>query len=197
MYLTDINHFGPFSSDVWGTVGDWSIVTATVVTGIIIFKTLRLQYKSDQLQIERNDVDVIFMLINQLEQDYSNYSIVLKETRVGMPSTEKIMHGYIAMCNYFEIIGENDEQYIVNYLNSDRDTDKLLSVIRSFNLVKKKIAISTISNSTKMLFEKKLEIFYSAKFSYPLNCLLKNFTEADNQVILEIKRFKDENSRIK
>jgi|GEM_PF-5301439 len=50
--IASINDFGPFQSDVWGTVSDWIIVLVTACTGLFIYLTLRSQTKVQSLQQE-------------------------------------------------------------------------------------------------------------------------------------------------
>ena len=46
----DINKFGPFQAEVWGTVSDWFIVVITIITGIFIWRTLKSQITTQQFQ---------------------------------------------------------------------------------------------------------------------------------------------------
>lgn len=52
MFLS-LNSFGPFQSDVWGTVSDWAIVVVTAITAIYIYRTFRAQLKvtTDQTEL--------------------------------------------------------------------------------------------------------------------------------------------------
>ncbi|SFH51528.1 hypothetical protein [Pedobacter insulae] len=43
----EINNFGPFDSDIWGTVADWVIACVTLGTGIFLVLTFKEQQKTN------------------------------------------------------------------------------------------------------------------------------------------------------
>jgi len=45
----DINNFGPFNADTWGTVSDWFVALVTLVTAYYLYKTLKSQLKVQEL----------------------------------------------------------------------------------------------------------------------------------------------------
>ncbi|MBU7569984.1 MAG: hypothetical protein KAF41_04970 [Flavobacterium sp.] len=49
----DINNFGPFNSDVWGTVSDWTMVIMTGLTAYFLIKTFREQKRATDIEHER------------------------------------------------------------------------------------------------------------------------------------------------
>lgn len=46
----DINNFGPFNSNVWGTFSDWTLVTVTFFTLLYLVKTFKAQSASLGIQ---------------------------------------------------------------------------------------------------------------------------------------------------
>src|SRR4051794_17899331 len=54
--LLDINNFGPFQSDVWGTVSEWIIVLVTFGTGIVIYYTFLYQSEDRKMLRKQNTV---------------------------------------------------------------------------------------------------------------------------------------------
>lgn len=46
----DINNFGPFDSDVWGTVSDWFVAIVTAVSIYFLRRTLNSQNETQKLQ---------------------------------------------------------------------------------------------------------------------------------------------------
>ena len=57
--IVSINSFGPFDSDVWGTVSDWVMVIVTALTALFIFKTFRAQLKVNKDQAELLNIERI------------------------------------------------------------------------------------------------------------------------------------------
>ena len=54
-----LNSFGPFESDVWGTVSDWAMVIVTTLTAIFIYRTFREQLKVTKDQGELLKIEQI------------------------------------------------------------------------------------------------------------------------------------------
>jgi len=50
--LLDLNNFGPFRADVWGTVSDWIIVLISTFTLFFLYHTLKSQRKATESQAE-------------------------------------------------------------------------------------------------------------------------------------------------
>lgn len=46
----DVNYFGNFQADVWGTVSDWIMILVTIITAGFLYFTLRSQQISLKLQ---------------------------------------------------------------------------------------------------------------------------------------------------
>ena len=53
----NINNFGPFSSNVWGTVSDWVMVIVTGTTLYYINKTFKSQYEVQKLQQQSTNIE--------------------------------------------------------------------------------------------------------------------------------------------
>lgn len=48
----NINHFGPLSPEVWGSVSDWVNITVTAVTLYFIYRTFKSQMEVQQMQLK-------------------------------------------------------------------------------------------------------------------------------------------------
>jgi len=53
----NLNNFGPFKADVWGTVSDWTYVLVAAVTGFLIWRTLRSQQRVQSLQQRLTEIE--------------------------------------------------------------------------------------------------------------------------------------------
>jgi hypothetical protein len=52
----NINDFGPFSANVWGTVSDWIMVSVTTLTALFLIKTFKSQKKVQLMQQSITDI---------------------------------------------------------------------------------------------------------------------------------------------
>ncbi|WDF57210.1 hypothetical protein [Mucilaginibacter sp. KACC 22063] len=53
----NINHFGPFSPDVWGSVSDWVYIIVTTATLYFIYRTFRSQLEVQRMQLRITDIE--------------------------------------------------------------------------------------------------------------------------------------------
>jgi len=72
----DINNFGPFNADTWGSVSDWLITGFTLGSIIFLWRTLTSQKKVQQLQQSLSKIDTLRYL-KEIKPDF------LCETRNG------------------------------------------------------------------------------------------------------------------
>jgi hypothetical protein len=53
----DVNNFGPFQAEVWGTYSDWIMVLVTIVTAIFLWRTLNSQMIVQKLQQQTTNIE--------------------------------------------------------------------------------------------------------------------------------------------
>lgn len=53
----DINHFGPFSPEVWGSVSDWAYIVVTTTTLYFIYRTFRSQLEVQRMQLKITNIE--------------------------------------------------------------------------------------------------------------------------------------------
>ena len=70
--LIDINNFGPFHADVWGTFSDWVMILVTIATFIALLITLFLHRQKLKSQ---TDVQANQDKITEIEQKRFKFQI--------------------------------------------------------------------------------------------------------------------------
>jgi hypothetical protein len=78
----DINSFGPFSAEVWGSVSDWSMVAVTFYTLRYLRDTLKSQKEVQQLQQENTRIEQ-FKHRQSLLPTFSLETTTFKDNSVG------------------------------------------------------------------------------------------------------------------
>lgn len=53
----NVNNWGPFNAEVWGTVSDWAMVAVTALTAYFLVKTFSSQQKVQMLQQTMTDIE--------------------------------------------------------------------------------------------------------------------------------------------
>ncbi len=178
----------PFRTQVWGTVTDFLIFLATLITAILLYVTLRKQREANKEQKIKNESDIIFLLLNQLETEYNNFSIVITTTR-GHEREKETVTGYSALCKLYGTYSKVNGKSELDFFKDDHSTDELMSLVRSLDLIRERILIADLSPQIKKLFLKKIDLYYKTKFDYPINCILESMRETQDPLILEIETF--------
>jgi hypothetical protein len=57
MLKIDVNNFGPFDANVWGTVSDVFIVIVTAITAVYLYRTLKSQILVQKMQQSLTDIE--------------------------------------------------------------------------------------------------------------------------------------------
>jgi hypothetical protein len=84
----DINNFGPFRADVWGSFSDWVMVGVTSLTAIYLIKTFRSQKKVQLLQQSITDIENERYRIEYLPKfEITTVNIVNATIETGIRST--------------------------------------------------------------------------------------------------------------
>ncbi len=77
MFLFDVNNFGPFNSDVWGSVSDWLMLGATVLTAIYLIRTFKSQEDVQRQQQTITNIEINrhrLEILPRFEVDLKNFS---------------------------------------------------------------------------------------------------------------------------
>jgi hypothetical protein len=95
----NINNFGPFDPAVWGTISDWVVILIYIVTGCIVYKTLKSQLVLQQLQQKQIDV----LLFNHKKESKPEFELSISD------SDKSLLHMVYEMGYGF------DEDYLLNF----------------------------------------------------------------------------------
>ncbi|WDF79531.1 hypothetical protein PQ469_05880 [Mucilaginibacter sp. KACC 22773] len=73
-----INNFGPFQSDVWGTVSDWITILVYLITAYFIYKTLRSQLAIQRIESNRasREIRPYFSLETRIDENKTGLKLV-------------------------------------------------------------------------------------------------------------------------
>ena len=97
----DLNNFGPFDAQVWGTFSDWILIIVTGLTVIYLIRTFHSQQELKRIEIKRYIESIKpNIVISILEPDIlpakGNYvaelSIIIKNTNGVARNAELVIH---------------------------------------------------------------------------------------------------------
>jgi hypothetical protein len=132
-------------------------------------ETVRMQMENNKDQRIKSDVDIVFMLLNQLDVEYNQFDYAEISTRNG----RRVWSGYDAFLFYsqsFRSMAKDEDALAI--FKVDAESDKINYLITSFSLIKEHVLNSNLSGSVQGILLRKLSLFYKTKFAYPMGIII-------------------------
>jgi len=155
---------------IGSSIGGITAPVIGIISSILLYLALTRQTESNVEQKLKNESDIILMLLNQLENELSNFY-----HKVKINNVENKYLGFDGF-NEFCIRIARDQDYKVferqiKSFKSFYESGQIILIIDSFNLIQKRIEISEISEEMKHLFTAKLNSFYETRLKENLEKL--------------------------
>jgi len=162
-------------NNIGGAIGGITAPIIGIVSSILLYLALTRQTESIVDQRIKNESDIIFFLINQLDGELNNFYHKFKKG-----NEEKKYIGLEALVDYcrdyryeFDIKQFEDKpQYT---FKTWPEASQIVLMVDSFNLIVKRIEISVLSEEMKELLQTKVYSYYNYKLRYSLSTLSKAF----------------------
>jgi hypothetical protein len=145
------------------------------------------QVESNKEQRFKNESDIIFLLLNQLnaevEQFYHSYMQGEKSFRyTGVEGLNKFIKSL--QTHNFDSFNHSFRAYF--------ESSHILLLMQSYNQIEQRIETSLLSDDLKKLFKNKLEGFYFSVLRFPLTGIIKILSKHEkmkDEVTVEIEAF--------
>jgi hypothetical protein len=166
--LPSFNNHYDLSSNVKANIGTTiSGITAPVIgifSAILVYLAFTAQTESNNEQRLKNESDIIFLLINQFNEEVNGFYI--KSTK-GETIIEQ--RGVIGLHSYAKGLkfGANFSNTSVTFKQFE-EAKYINLYVDSFKLIKKRIEISNLTPDLKGLFAAKLNSYYYTMLRLPL-----------------------------
>lgn len=166
---------GQKTANVGGTIGGLTAPVLGIFSSYLLYLALIRQTQSNSEQQQRNQSDLIFSLLSQLDSEIDKFY-----TRESKGSEEVRVTGLEGL-NYFARKFRYDYDLSVS---EDEDGDafslwyeagQLAIIVDSFNLIESRIAIMQPTSGLKQVLSTKIASYYSGKLRIPLNSLSEAF----------------------
>lgn len=166
---------GSKSANIATTIGGIVGPAMSFVSSVLLLFALLKQIESNNDQKSRNEIDILFMLFNQLEREYANYSVASNHPKNG-PTTYYGYHAFFNFCSLFA------DPQIGRSFGDKNDANHILNIISSFEIIKSKIQLSYIPSGTRDIITDLVEKFYRYKLRDPLANLAFGIKDNSDQV---------------
>ncbi|MGB0890766.1 MAG: hypothetical protein ACPGUU_00345 [Flavobacteriaceae bacterium] len=161
------------TSSIGDTIGGITAPLLGIISVIFLYLTLNKQIDSSNDQKLKNESDIIFMLFNQLDNEYNQiYLYSTNKTERTRKTGHEALIDYANSVYKFYSGSKIFSQYYM--------ADSIILVISSFKLIQKRISLSPLNSEMKELFQKKLETFYICKLKDPLFKLTDLFAREES-----------------
>ncbi len=175
-------------SNIGSAMGGITAPVIGVISSILLYLALTRQTESNVDQRIKNESDIIFLLLNQLDSEIAGFYYKYKQGK-----EEFKYHG-------IEAINDFSNEFRYGYSLKDFhftfkhffQANQLLLLIRSYKLIEKRIELSALSEEMKHLFQDKLNAFFDCRLRKPLQDISDAVDEHENmkdEITEEIQKF--------
>jgi len=175
--VSDLSKSGNLGSAVSGLTSP----AIGLLSIVLLYLALTKQNEANIEQRLKNDGDIIFALINQMDDELHRfYTKPAQTTNVEKDLIETGLKGLTHFTREYKF------EYTKDLFESDGVTFKsfyeshlIILIINSFQLIEKRVEISSFPDEMKKLFQDKLDSYYQCKLRLPLKYLLDGFDKHD------------------
>ena len=175
--------FNQFNLSDKGNIGDTlGGITAPVIgiiSAILLYLALTKQIESNNEQRLKNESDIIFLLINQLNSEIEQFIHTFSQGEKEFKYT-----GIDGLNKFIKSFKDHNFNNFTFTFKAYFESKHILLLIRSYNLIEDRIKLSSLSTDMKELFNKKLQSIYYSVLRFPLTGIIK--------VISKHEKMKDE-----
>lgn len=187
------------SAGIGDAIGGITAPLLGIISSVLLYLTLTRQTDSNEQQRLKNESDIIFMMINQLETELSSYYYVITNTK----GQEKNILRYYGLEGLHRL--GSDSEILIKGISEDKDlsfkdifqSGPVIMIADTVNLINARIEMSNLTNDLKKLFSDKVKSFYQCKLNISFTALseallkYKRANDSQGQKIIElVNRYK-------
>lgn len=163
------------TGNIGDTLGGITAPLIGIISSILLYLALTRQTESNNEQRLKNESDIIFLLLNQLDNEVNNFYYKYKENKVevrlsGQEGLNEFCNSYRYEYNIEQFQNQKDFSFKSWY-----EAGQIGLIIDTLNLIEKRIDISNLNSELKNLFQQKLISFYNCRLKTPLTSLTETF----------------------
>lgn len=188
------SHFD-FSSDktanIGGTIGGVVGPIVGIFSTVLLFVTFSSQREANKDQRAKADMDVIFLLLNQLDKEYDSFN----KTHIGSSSSREV-YGVDAVALYAKEVKSSVAEHNFKLFKEHLSTLKFVYLMDSFSEINKRFQVSKFDGEDKSMMTKKLMGYYNLKFKIPIENILLAISEINDPLVDNFIDFQKHNSLV-
>lgn len=183
-FLNGLNLSETKTANIGNTIGGITAPILGMFSSLFLYITLTRQIEGNENQRLRNESDMIFLLQNQLENEYNTfyYSFKREERKENLKGAEAFSE-FVYSFNSSNLSGSTLKDFF--------QARQIILLLRTFELVERRINSSNLNNDLRNVFKQKLGMFFDCRLSKELQIILLK-CDKDNitdEYIVEIREF--------
>lgn len=144
-----------------------------IITSVFLYLTLTKQTEANESQRLKNESDLIFLLLNQLDNEINMFYNT--SSTKGVEKTYKGLEGMNTFARTFATMQISDFSFEKFY-----EASQFILVIRSFQLIDTRIDQADITDEMKQVFKNKLLALFDCVLKYPLTKIIEQVDKHPN-----------------
>lgn len=152
------------TSNIGSSIGGITAPIIGIITSILLYITLSKQVQSNIDQRLKNESDIIFLLINQLDNEVATFYTKYNQGK------QEFRYTGVEGLNHFarEFRYEYDKHNFDFTFKAFYEANQIILILRSFKLIEKRIELASLSTNLKEVFSQKLDSFYECRLKEQL-----------------------------
>lgn len=176
------------SANIGTTIAGITSPLLTLITIYFLYQAFLKQSEGNDFQKVKNDLDLIFLMIADLNSEYDKFEIVENQG-----SNRNVYTGYIAVKKYCR----NLSPYPFQFFSQQMESDYLLYLIKTYTLIKERISIAKLDNHSLELLNEKMQLLFDIKFEVGYREIATAYLMEDDHLAREFISFYNLNSKKK
>ena len=163
------------TANIGTTIGGVTAPVLTIFSSYLLYIALTRQTESNLEQRLKNESDMVFLLINQLDNELDRFYIkqtkgAVVEKYTGLEALNDFARGFRYEYDIEQFGVTPGHTFKVWY-----EAGQIAVIIDTFNLIEKRIQLTNLNAETRSLFQIKLNSYYDGKLNIPLRSLSEAF----------------------
>lgn len=178
------------TSNIGSTIGGITAPFLGIVSSILLFITIRLQIETNEKSRIKNEADIIFLLLNQLDSEYDKFYFAYEKGPTGGIKTAYKFSGLEGVHKFIHDFCHEWKSISVQ-ISDIYEVRQIELLTHSYSLVFNKLKESYLDETLKLHFHLKLKAIYEFKFHNEIKQLLYKCVELNksDNTVEALKRF--------
>ena len=164
------------SANIGTTIAGITSPLLTLITIYFLYQAFLKQTEGNNFQKVKNDFDIIFLMITDLNSEYDKFEIVENQGH-----NRNVYTGYKAVIKYCLACIKQPFKFFSEKIESDY----LLYLIKTYTIIKDRIALAELDSHSLHLLSEKMQLLFDVKFEVGYKEIATNYLMEEDKLAKE------------